>query len=130
MSIRTLYLALVALAALVLVASSPTAALAHGVRHIHAAEQGAAQTARDVTVRSVSELRAAVSIPAEQADEDGCPKCSFCGISHCSGAGLALAPASWMCPRISSDAALLSLDAAVPLGLAREGPSRPPKSFV
>ena len=131
MSGRTLTSAFIALAALLLVALAPTGAFAHGsVAHPHAVKPVSDAAAKTVAaVEPPAELRAQRQMLPEPAADDDCgPNC--CGAGHCAGCVTALAPMAWTCLRLSSDAALVNPDTALPASLAREGPARPPKSFA
>lgn len=124
-----------ALAALLLVAGAPTGAHAHGRPHAHAAPAKHATvphlTDRD-TARTtvVADLRNPVSVPADQQSADDCGVRGCCSNGHCSGCGTAIAPTGFVSFRLPADIILLNPDATPPAGLAREGPARPPKSFV
>ena len=132
MSVRIVYSAFMALAALVLVASSSGVAIAHGaVPHVHAAKHaGASAMVKKAAAPAMSELRTAIPSADHDPVQHNCPNRGCCSVGHCSGGGTALAPVPWLCPQTFSNAAQLGPDAVAPAGLAREGPPRPPKSFV
>ncbi|HWV54257.1 hypothetical protein [Pseudorhodoplanes sp.] len=139
MSIRaTISAVLVAFAALMLVALMPTGAAAHGsVPHVHAAKGSAASTVSvakaDMVVRAgLAEFRA--QMPASSdfgvGTDTPCSDRGCCSAGHCAGCTTAIAPSVWTCLRASSHSQLLHSNAAAPVGLAREGPPRPPKFFA
>lgn len=142
MSIRTVALAVMALAALLLVALAPTGAAAHaGHTHAHnhvhaetAAKAGGAVAGVDRNaVRSAAlaaEVRAYTPSSVDHQTDSDCGDRGCCANGHCAACGMVIAPAAWACFRLPAGAVRVNPDAAQPTGLAREGPPRPPKTFV
>lgn len=135
MSIRmTISAVAVALAALLLVALAPTGAAAHGSHaHIQQAKHTSKAVAEDGVSRAsavVVEARMSARAPVDDHTASLCGDRGCCSNGHCSACGTAIAPASWSSYPPPTDILLLTSDASPPLGLASEGPPRPPKSFI
>lgn len=142
MSIRTIASAVMALAALLLVAFAPSGAAAHAGHthshnHVHAetaAKAGGAVAATDRdSVRSAAlaaEVRAYAPASIDSQADSHCGDRGCCANGHCAACGMVIAPVAWACFRLPAGAVRVNPDATQPAGLAREGPPRPPKTFV
>jgi hypothetical protein len=134
MSARNAILALLGILTLILVALAPTGATAHGgIPHAHThavTHSGPEVAAKDFAVRVPAEVRNQAALPAHPQSGGDCGDRGCCTAGHCSGCATAIAPASWSDLRRTTNILLRNPDTTQPASLAREGPPRPPKSFV
>ena len=128
--------ALVVLGILVLVAFAPSNASAHGshghrpdVTHVDAPT---APDATSSTQKRVVEVSAAQQVPLA-ADHIGHPDCGdrgCCANGHCGSFHGVITPSLFAVFGITAASLERVRNASPPLGLAADGPARPPKSFA
>ena len=137
MSLRTIISAAAVVLAMLLVPLAPTGAAAHGIHagHSHAmpVKHGGASSMTDksrLPADAISEVRTHVPVSADHPVDTDCGDRGCCSNGHCSGCSTAMTPGAWTCFRLAANILLLNPNASPPVGLAREGPPRPPKSLA
>jgi hypothetical protein len=94
---------------------------------------GAVAVADRDSVRSApraAEVRSSTPVSVDHHADNHCGDRGCCVNGHCAACGMVIAPAAWTCHRLPGTAVGLNPDVTQPASLAREGPPRPPKSFV